>query len=344
MGSRSGEAHTPSLADKVIELLSTAEGKVVLDCTVGYGGHAERLLSSAHPPALLIALDRDPDAIEAAKDRLARFGSRVLIVKGRFSQIDSVLKEVGVREVAGVFYDLGVSSPQLDKPERGFSYKHYGPLDMRMDPDTPLSASDVVNTYTAEALEAVIRRYGEERYARSIASEIVRRRPIKSTSELVEAIEAAIPQRLRSKNRAGRHMRKGGPKGGSISMTHPARRTFQAIRIEVNQELEELRVSLSKAVKVLEVPTSPSMNGGRLVCISYHSLEDRIVKRFIGALSRGCVCPPELAVCGCGARPILKKLTRRVVRPSREECQQNPRARSARLRAAERTIDFPIAN
>lgn len=343
MGSHVREAHIPSLASKVVELFSTAEEKVVLDCTVGYGGHAERILSSEHPPALLIGVDRDPDAVEAAKKRLARFGSKVRISKQRFSQIDAVLEEAGVKEVAGVLYDLGVSSPQLDVADRGFSYRHQGPLDMRMDPESPLTAADVVNTYPPEALEAVIKRYGEERYAKRIVSEIVRRRPLRTTAQLAAAVEAAIPKRAGRDRRFGERRSRGGWEPSGAAERHPARRTFQAIRIEVNRELEELEESLSKAVDVLETPGSTSMHGGRIVCISYHSLEDRIVKRFIDAMARGCVCPPGLAVCGCGARPILKKLTKRVIKPSEEECRQNPRVRSARLRAAEKAAVNPSA-
>jgi 16S rRNA (cytosine1402-N4)-methyltransferase len=320
-----GEPHIPSLADRVVDLLATAEGRVVVDCTLGHGGHAERILDSDHPPSLLIGIDRDPAAVESSRRRLARFGPRVRIFLSRFSELDSLLEKAGVDAVGGILYDLGISSPQIEVAERGFSYTRPGPLDMRMDPSSDLTAEKVVNTYPQDRLETVIRRYGEERHARRVAREIVRRRPLRSTADLVEAVEAALPKSARSSARGGR------------IEAHPARRTFQAIRIEVNKELDELEASLPKALEALEIPKAASIAGGRIICISYHSLEDRIVKRFIDRAARGCVCPPELPVCGCGARPLLKKLTPRVVRPSEDERMANPRARSARLRAAERT-------
>lgn len=321
------ELHVPSLARRVVEFLSTAEGRVVIDCTLGYGGHAERILASGHPPRLLIGIDRDPDAVEASTKRLERFGARVRIFRSRFSELDSVLAEAGVASAGGILYDLGVSSPQIDVAERGFSYMHPGPLDMRMDPETTPTAEDVVNRYPADRLEAVLRRYGEERHARRIVREIIRRRPLRTTADLVAAVEAAVP-------RPG-----GAARGRARREGHRARRTFQAIRIEVNRELDELEASLSKALQALDTPSAATDHGGRLVCISYHSLEDRVVKRVIDGAAGGCVCPPDLPTCGCGARPLLKKLTRRVVRPSESEQRSNPRARSARLRAAERTTE-----
>ncbi len=325
-----GEPHIPSLARRVVELFGTAEGDVIVDCTLGYGGHAERILASENPPALLVGIDRDPEALEAAARRLARFGGRAKVYRGRFSEIDSILANAGVETVTGVLYDLGVSSPQLDRGERGFSYARPGPLDMRMDPDWPVTAADVVNDYPEDRLARVIRRYGEERHAARIAREIVRRRPLRSTADLVAAVEAALPKKA---YRRGSAESPSGPAGAS----HPARRTFQAIRIEVNRELEELETSLPKALRALRSPAREGEHGGRLVCIAYHSLEDRIVKRFFDDQAGRCKCPPELPVCGCGARPLLRRLTRRPVRPSRAEVEGNPRARSARLRAAERT-------
>ncbi len=321
-----GEPHIPSLAMQVVDFLATAEGRVVVDCTVGYGGHAERILSSEHSPSLVIGIDRDPHAIDAAAKRLLRFGDRVRLYRRRFSELESVLADAGVGSVAGILYDLGVSSPQIDVKERGFSYMQPGPLDMRMDPESDLTAEEVVNRYPADRLEAVIRRYGEEKNSRRITREILRRRPLRTTADLVAAVEAAYRSGAKTKKRRSR------------DEGHPARRTFQAIRMEVNRELEELEKSLKQTIDVLERPDEQT-SGGRLVCISYHSLEDRLVKRFIDEAARGCVCPSDLPVCGCGARPLLKKLTKRVVRPTREELEENPRARSARLRAAERTAE-----
>ncbi len=326
-----GEPHIPSLAWRVVELFGTAEGDVVVDCTLGYGGHAERILASENPPALLVGIDRDPEALEAAARRLARFGARARVYRGRFSEIDSILATAGVETVAGVLYDLGVSSPQLDRGERGFSYTRPGPLDMRMDPDWPVTAADVVNGYPEDRLARVIRRYGEERHAARIAREIVRRRPLRTTADLAAAVEAALPKKTYESRRPAE------PPSGPAWTVHPARRTFQAIRIEVNRELEELETSLPKALRALRIPAREGEHGGRLVCIAYHSLEDRIVKRFFDDQGGRCKCPPELPVCACGARPLLRRLTRRPVRPSRAEVESNPRARSARLRAAERT-------
>jgi 16S rRNA (cytosine1402-N4)-methyltransferase len=265
-----------------------------MDATVGSGGHAEALLEAGVES--VVGVDRDPGALEETSARLVRFGTRFRPVRARFSQLQEVAERTKVTRVGGILYDLGVSSMQLDRPDRGFSYRGPGPLDMRMDQDEERgpSAADVVNGYSEEDLARVIFEYGEERFARRIARAIVRarsRRPISTTDELAAIVAGAVPRR------------RGGP--------HPARRTFQALRIEINRELEELAASLPQAAGLLE----PS---GRLVAISYHSLEDRIVKRFL-------VGEPRLAV-----------LTRKPVRPSEEERRANPRARSAKLRAAER--------
>jgi 16S rRNA (cytosine1402-N4)-methyltransferase len=282
----------------VAEVVALFAGKgLVVDATVGAGGHAEALLESG--VGAVIGLDRDPDATDEASRRLGRFGARFRPIRARFSELRQALARVGASRVGGVLYDLGVSSMQLDRPERGFSYRSEGPLDMRMggDADQGISAEHAVNTYPEETLARVIFEYGEERFSRRIARAIVRarsRRPISTTDELAAIVAGAVPRR------------RGSP--------HPARRTFQALRIEVNRELEELATSLPQAASLLEP-------AGRLVAISYHSLEDRIVKRFLAGEER------------------LAVLTRKPVRPSEEEHRANPRARSARLRAAERTAE-----
>jgi 16S rRNA (cytosine1402-N4)-methyltransferase len=282
-------AHEPVLVEEVVRLLGEASS--VLDLTVGAGGHAEALLEAGVPK--VVGVDRDPDALAEASDRLDAHGDSFRAVRARFSEVSEVAEASGIARAGGVLYDLGVSSLQLDRPERGFSYRADGPLDMRMGPDGP-TAGDVVNTYPEEELYRVIREHGEERFAGRIARAIVRAReraPLRSTAELSRVVAGAVPKR------------RGGP--------HPARRTFQAIRIETNRELEELAASLPRAAGLLEP-------GGRLVVISYHSLEDRIVKRFVAADER------------------LEVLTKKVVRPGSAETARNTRARSARLRAAQR--------
>jgi 16S rRNA (cytosine1402-N4)-methyltransferase len=274
---------------EVVELLTGAE--TVIDLTVGAGGHAAALLEAG--TRRLLGVDRDPEAMALAGERLAQYGDRVRLATGRFSEIAEVAEEAGVHEATGVLYDLGVSSMQLDRASRGFSFRETGPLDMRMGPEGP-TAADVVNGYPEAELERVLREHGEERFARRIAGAIVRARtraPLQSTRELAAVVASAVPKR------------RGGP--------HPARRAFQAIRIEVNREIEELAASLPRAVQLL-VP------GGRLVAISYHSLEDRVVKHYLRDEER------------------LEVLTKKPLRPSEGESEANPRARSAKLRAAER--------
>ncbi|MDQ3956857.1 MAG: 16S rRNA (cytosine(1402)-N(4))-methyltransferase RsmH [Actinomycetota bacterium] len=304
--------HHPVLAATVVDVLlpAVSGGGVVVDATLGRAGHALRILDAA-PAARLVGIDRDPDALEASRSRLSRHTARVRLVRDDFENLASVLERLGIETVRGVLLDLGVSSPQLDAAHRGFSYRLDGPLDMRMDPRQRLSAHDVVNGYEEKDLARVISRYGEERFAKRVARAIVAKRPIETTSELAETVRGAIPAATR---------RTGG---------HPAKRTFQAIRIEVNGEITRLEEVLPQTVDVLEP-------GGRLVVIAYHSLEDRIVKRFLNDRASGCICPPDLPVCRCGAEATIKVLTRKPVTPSGEEMEQNPRARSAKLRAAER--------
>ncbi|HJR44021.1 MAG TPA: 16S rRNA (cytosine(1402)-N(4))-methyltransferase RsmH [Actinomycetota bacterium] len=304
--------HEPVLADRVVELFLPAleHGGVVVDATLGRGGHALRILEAA-PDASLIGIDRDPVALEASRANLEAFADRVRLVGDNFAELASVLERLGVASVRGVLLDLGVSSPQLDEPERGFSFRVAGPLDMRMDPLRDLSADTVVNSYDEPELARVIHLYGEERFARRIAKAIVRRRPIEDTETLAEVIKDAIPAATR----------RTGP--------HPARRTFQAIRIEVNDELRSLEAVLPAAVDALEP-------GGRVVVLSYHSLEDRIVKRFFLDQASGCVCPPTFPVCTCGAEARVRILTRRPVTAAPDEVERNQRASAAKLRAAQR--------
>jgi 16S rRNA (cytosine1402-N4)-methyltransferase len=307
--------HRPVMVDEVVELMRAVPPGVVVDATVGAGGHARALLE-ARPDISLVGLDRDGDAIAAATHALAGFGGRVLLRRARFDEITTTLRqreeETGLREdISGVLFDLGVSSPQLDRPERGFSYRVDGPLDMRMDRRDTVTAAGVVNGYSEDELARVLREHGGERFSRRLARAIVDRRPLDTTGELVEVIRAAIPAPAR---------RRGG---------HPAKRTFQAIRIEVNGELRLLPGALDQAIDVL-VP------GGRCAVLAYHSGEDRIVKqRFVRAASGGCTCPPGLP-CTCGAIATVRLLGRRARRPSASEVATNPRSESARLRACQK--------
>lgn len=304
--------HEPVLVDRVVELLVPAleGGGIVVDATLGRGGHAARILAAA-PRCHLVGIDRDPTALAGSRSALDAFSRRTTFVREDFARLEAVLERLGIEAVRGVLFDLGVSSPQLDEAARGFSFRQSGPLDMRMDPGSDLTAEEVVNTYDERALARVIRIYGEERFASRIARAIVRSRPLRSTEQLADVVRTAIPAATR---------RTGG---------HPARRTFQALRIEVNAELGALDRALPVAVDALDT-------GGRIAVIAYHSLEDRRVKQEFQDRARGCVCPPDLPVCSCGREAELRILTRRPVRPSAEEVADNPRAKAAKLRAAER--------
>lgn len=304
--------HEPVLVDECVDLLVPAleHGGIFCDATLGRGGHARRVLQAA-PDAHLVGIDRDPRAVEESRAVLDAFGDRVRLVRDDFENLPSLLERLGVTTLRGVLLDLGVSSPQLDDPRRGFGYRSDGPLDMRMDPSQELSADVVVNTYPEADLARVVRVFGEERFARRVARGIVAARPVRSTGQLADVVRDAIPAATR---------RTGG---------HPARRTFQAIRIEVNDEIGKLIRVLPACVDALEP-------GGRMVVLAYHSLEDRAVKRFFADAARGCVCPPDFPVCRCGAHALVRILTKRPVRPTPEEIASNPRSSAAKLRAAER--------
>jgi 16S rRNA (cytosine1402-N4)-methyltransferase len=308
-------AHLPVMVDSVVDLLLPVPPGVLLDATLGGAGHSRAVLDAA-PQLSLIGLDQDPDAVAASRRVLGTYGSRARVELARFDDLGEVLDRDGVKGLSAALFDLGVSSPQLDRPDRGFSYRASGPLDMRMDPGRPFSASDVVNGWSESDLVELFRANGEARFARRIARAIVAARPLADTTELAEVVRSAIPAAAR---------RTGG---------HPARRVFQAIRIAVNQELEILPAAIDRAIERL-VP------GGRCVVLSYHSGEDRIVKdRFRVAASGGCLCPPGLP-CVCGARPTVRLLTRGARRPTPQEVSANRRAESARLRAVERLDSSP---
>jgi len=311
--------HTPVLLAEVTQYLMPHPGSIIVDCTLGGAGHAKRLQDLVAPTGTLVGIDQDDAALIAAAVTL-RLGQQELpqgtvLLKGNFSELDDLLSQAGIPYVDGFLFDLGVSSHQLDVPERGFSYREDAPLDMRMDPGRQtLTAAEVIAAYSEADLARIIRDFGEERWASRIAAFIVAaraHRPIETTTQLVEIIKAAIPAAAR---------REGG---------HPATRTFQAFRIEVNSELEVLSSALRASIRWL----APH---GRVAVISYHSLEDRIVKNVFRELSRDCTCPPGIPICTCNTVPVVQVVTRKAILPSAEEVERNPRARSAKLRVAEK--------
>lgn len=310
--------HTPVLLAEVTQHLQLHDGSIVVDCTLGGAGHAKRAAQLIAPTGILVGIDKDDAALDAARDALPLGQQAIILLKGDYGDLDELLVEARIPFVDAFIFDLGVSSFQLDEAGRGFSYHRDAPLDMRMDAaSTQPTAADVVNTYSEEDLARVIREYGEERWASRIAAFVVAaraRHPITTTGELVDLIKAAVPAAAR---------RAGG---------HPAKRVFQALRIEVNQELRSVERGLEAAIRWL-VP------GGRIAVISYHSLEDRIVKRLFNEMSQGCTCPPGLPECRCGRTPVLRVVTKRPVVPTAEEVAANPRSRSARLRVAEKVAE-----
>lgn len=305
------------MLQEVLDTLALKPGAVVCDCTLGGAGHSVKMAAQVGSEGLLLGIDQDDMALAAAGERLDREapGTPHRLLKGNFGDMDELLCSAEVPGVDGFLFDLGVSSPQLDIPGRGFSYNEDAPLDMRMDPgNNTLNAAEVINTYNEADLARILRVYGEEKFATQIAREIVRRRataPIATTGDFVDVIKAGIPAAAR------RH-------GG-----HPAKRSFQAIRIEVNHELEVLERGLEAAIRWTN-------ERGRICVISYHSLEDRIVKNIFKEMSQGCTCPPDIPVCVCGNVPTLKVITRKPLVASPEEVARNPRARSAKIRVAQR--------
>ena len=307
-------SHTSVLLFECIEALNIRNGYTYVDCTTGGGGHSLEIAKRMGKDSRLICFDRDVNAINAAKERLRDYLSKITFVNENFDNLGRVIADLGITNLGGVLADLGCSSPQFDDPSRGFSYMHDARLDMRMTPDAPLSAYEVVNGYSADELKRIIYEYGEEKFAPRIAAAIIERRSlgaIESTVELSEIIKGAIPKKAR------------------IDGPHPAKRTFQAIRIEVNGELDSIKPTIDAAAYNL----AP---GGRIAIISFHSLEDRIVKQSYRSLASGCTCPPDFPICVCGKKPIIKEITKKPILPSESELSDNPRSRSAKLRIAEK--------
>ncbi|AHB13052.1 16S rRNA (cytosine(1402)-N(4))-methyltransferase RsmH [Dehalococcoides mccartyi] len=304
--------HIPVMLEESIQGLGVIPGGRYVDCTLGAGGHSEAILEHSYPGGQLLSIDTDPKAIALAAERLKGFGSSVLLVNDNFANLKDICQRYEYMPVHGILFDLGLSSMQLDREESGFSFQTEAPLDMRFSPGQELSAADIVNTYDLAELSDLIWKYGEEPFSRRIARAILEKRPFKTTTELASVIEKAV---------GGRHGR-----------IHPATRTFQALRIAVNEELSHLESALAQAQSLLG-------HGGRLVVISYHSLEDRIVKQYFQKEAKGCICPDDIPQCVCDHQPSLRIINRRVITPSDEEISRNPRSRSAKMRVAERIIE-----
>lgn len=308
-----GFEHVSVMLDETVKGLKIKADGIYIDGTLGGGGHSEHILKQLDT-GILIGIDQDANALEAATKKLSGYGDKFVPVRGNFSEVKSILKDLNIDKIDGMVLDLGVSSHQLDEAERGFSYRFDAPLDMRMDQRQSLDAYEVINTYSEDELNQVIKMYGEEKWARRIAQFICEKRsegPIKTTLELVDLIYKAIPAGAR---------REGG---------HPAKRTFQAIRIEVNRELEILKGTIKDISEVLKPK-------GRIAVITFHSLEDRLIKHAFKDLAQGCICPPELPICMCDNQPTLKIITRKPILPSDEELEVNSRSKSAKLRIAEK--------
>jgi 16S rRNA (cytosine1402-N4)-methyltransferase len=307
--------HISVFGVEAVDALQPISGGIYVDCTLGGAGHSARILAQSAPEGRLIGIDQDPKAIAHAREVLQPFEGRYTLIHSNFRHLRRIVQiDLGMSHVDGVLFDLGVSSPQLDEGERGFSYKQDAPLDMRMDPAQSFSAYDLLNTWSEEEIARIIWEYGEERFARRIASFIVKERnlgPVETTGQLVDIIKAAIPAAARRE----------GP--------HPAKRTFQAIRIAVNDELNAFAEAVRDAVEILKP-------GGRVAVITFHSLEDRIAKQSFQELAKDCICPPELPLCQCNHRAKVRLITRKPILPSGEELARNPRARSAKLRIAEK--------
>lgn len=306
--------HITVLKEEAVAGLNIRPDGIYVDCTLGGAGHSSMIAAQLGAGGRLIAIDQDDVALANARGKLAAFGDRVTLVKSNFRRIRQVVEELGLSGVDGVLFDLGVSSPQLDEGERGFSYNADAPLDMRMDQTASLTAYEIVNEWAEEELAQIIWEYGEEKFSRKIARQIVQQRekePIRTTGQLVEMIKEAIPAAAR----------RTGP--------HPAKRTFQAIRIAVNDELNAFREAVADSIELLNP-------GGRISVITFHSLEDRICKQTFQDYAKGCTCPPAFPICTCGNQPVVKVITRKPILPSEAELEANPRARSAKLRIAEK--------
>lgn len=306
--------HVSVLLQETIDGLAVKPDGIYVDGTTGGGGHSYEICKRLGENGRLIGIDQDAEALAAAEKRLEPFAGIVTMVKSNYAQMKEVLKQLGIDKVDGIVLDLGVSSYQLDNAERGFSYREDAPLDMRMDREQTLTARDIVNEYPESELYRIIKEYGEERFAKNIARNICKRRqdkPLETTFELVDIIRGSIPAKARN------------------GKSHPAKRTFQAIRIECNQELEVLRQALDEMVDLLK-------DGGRISIITFHSLEDRMVKTSFRRQENPCTCPPDFPVCVCGNKPKGKVITRKPILPSEEECEQNTRSKSAKLRVFER--------
>jgi 16S rRNA (cytosine1402-N4)-methyltransferase len=321
-----GAFHIPVLFKEALAGLDVRSNGSYIDGTVGAGGHAAGILSASAPYGRLLGLDRDPSAIEVSRQRLAPFEDRVTLACASFANLDEMVHALGFGSADGVLLDLGVSSMQLDQPDRGFSFQQEGPLDMRFDPNAPQTAADLVNELSERELADVIYTNGEEPAARAIARAIVAARPLRTTVQLAEVVASAVDRAsVRRRGHGARSYRARHRR----AVHHPATRTFQALRIAVNDELVNLERGLGASVAVLKP-------GGRLAVITFHSLEDRIVKRFLTRESQDCICPPEAAVCTCGHRATVERLSRKPVRPTAAEIRENPRSRSAKLRIAAR--------
>ena len=305
----SSPVHVPVLLDEVVAGLQPRPGNRFIDCTIGLGGHAAAILERILPSGTLLGIDADPQAIKISQEKFRDYGEAVILVNDNFANLEAICERYHFHPVDGILFDLGVSSLQLDTADRGFSFHLDAPLDMRFSPEQGLTASDIVNTFSEQDLAKLIERYGEERHSRRIARCIVQNRPVTTTVELARIVEQAL---------AGRRTK-----------IHPATRTFMALRIAVNSELQNLESALQQTVNLLRP-------GGRLTVISYHSLEDRVVKQFMRYAASSCVCPPGTLICRCGHVPTLKLISRKVIKPTSLEIESNPRSRSARLRIAER--------
>ncbi len=303
--------HIPVLLQETIEALAVQPGGRYIDCTLGAGGHAAAILDQSSPGGQLLGIDADPEAIEIVKARLEAYSNSILVVNENFVDLEAICIKHDFLPVHGILFDLGLSSLQLNSHGRGFSFQHDAPLDMRLSSSQEVTAADIINTSSEDELAHLIKTYGEDTHSHQIAHRVVQERPINTTLQLVQVIEQAV--------------------GGRRGRLHPATKTFQALRIAVNHELEHLEAALKQAINLLGFE-------GRLVVISYHSLEDRIVKQLLQQETRDCICPPSVPTCVCGHKACLRLINKRVITPSATEVQLNPRSRSAKLRTAERII------